>query len=191
VFRVLGTNGAKRNPCAGVMAAAAITAVHSLTASAWGWVAASTPNALLATPSNATERSEPMESTGAMEADEQLRAADPTAPCRPIEAVDRAREQLSTIEAAHRGVTPRGGLRLARLAVEAKLERSIASMTVDLRPGEFAALGDARGRLNQAIIRCQEWEFFGPHDRPEWGWYPSRKIRSSEQSVVVDATAAK
>lgn len=103
----------------------------------------------------------------------------PTAPATPFAALERAGASLQALlERAHHGELSQSALRIARRAVEARLELELAGMATDLRPGEMERLGDARAKLNQIIIRCQEWEFFGPNDRPEWGWYPSRQIRS-------------
>lgn len=109
-------------------------------------------------------------------------------PLTPTHACEAAREDLlRLVDKARRGEISQQGLRLARRAIEARLEIAVARLAIDLRPGEFAELGEARSRLNQAIIRSQEWEVFGPTDRPEWGWYPSRDIRSTDGTVAFGA----
>jgi len=119
-------------------------------------------------------------------------AADPAraVPVTPLQAIEQAREDLAAIVArAHRGELSQRGLRLSRRAIEARLELALASVSVDLRPGEMEMLGEARSKLNQQILRCQEWEFFGPKDRPEWGWYPSRQIRSTDGAIGDGASS--
>ncbi len=111
-------------------------------------------------------------------------------PTTPMAAIERARHDLlSAVASARRGELSQQGLRMARRAIEVRLDLEVSRMDIELRPGEMALLADARSKLNHAIIRSQEWEAFGPADRPEWGWYPSRTVESVEHSITVTAAA--
>jgi hypothetical protein len=36
------------------------------------------------------------------------------------------------------------------------------------------------------VIHSQEFEFFGPEDRPEWGWFPSKAAKGTGSTLIVD-----
>ncbi len=58
-------------------------------------------------------------------------------------------------------------------------------MPVELKPGDLREVNQARAEMNQSIICSQEYEFFGSEDRPEWGWYPSRRVQSTGSTLTV------
>lgn len=88
---------------------------------------------------------------------------------------------------AHSGrITPEQ-LRQRRRRVESRLAGELAESPVDLKPGDLREVSVARAEMNQVIIHSQEFEFFGPVDRPEWGWYPSRNGISTGSTLEVDA----
>lgn len=100
-----------------------------------------------------------------------------SAPVTRVKAVEQAVDALvALVRTAHRGELPQRELRAARLRVERRLARSLAGMPADLRPNDGARFDRAVARLNQIIIRSQEWEAFGARPRPEWGWDPQREI---------------
>ena len=76
-------------------------------------------------------------------------------------------------------------LRRERRRLESKLDRAISDLPVELKPGDLREVNQARAEMNQSVIRSQEYEFFGPEDRPEWGWYPSRRIQSTGSTLTV------
>ncbi|MFZ4722432.1 MAG: hypothetical protein ACOYMI_04705 [Phycisphaerales bacterium] len=76
-------------------------------------------------------------------------------------------------------------LRRERRRLESRLDRALSDMPVDLKPGDLREVSQARAEMNQSVIRSQEYEFFGPDDRPEWGWYPSRRIPSTGSTLTV------
>ena len=76
-------------------------------------------------------------------------------------------------------------LRRERRRLESKLDRALSDMPVELKPGDLREVNEARAEMNQSVIRSQEYEFFGPEDRPEWGWYPSRRIQSTRSTLTV------
>lgn len=76
-------------------------------------------------------------------------------------------------------------LRRERRRLESKLDRAISDMPVELKPGDLREVNQARAEMNQSVIRSQEYEFFGSEDRPEWGWYPSRRVPSTGSTLTV------
>lgn len=76
-------------------------------------------------------------------------------------------------------------LRRERRRLESKLDRTLSDMPVELKPGDLREVSQARAEMNQSVIRSQEYEFFGPDDRPEWGWYPSRRVPSTGSTLTV------
>jgi len=111
----------------------------------------------------------------------------PTAPVAPVTRVDAILSSsdvlLSLVRQAHRGERTPQELRHARLELEASLRRTLASMPAVTRPEDVLLAERAVGRLNQVIIRSQEWEFFGAQPRPQWGWDPQREIRAIEHGI--------
>ena len=93
-------------------------------------------------------------------------------------------EQL--VQKAHGGTITPEQLRKQRMHVERKLDEKLNNAPVAVRAKEQAAVNQARTDLNQQIMRSQEFEFFGAQDRPEWGWYPSRQIKTTGTVVKVD-----
>ena len=77
-------------------------------------------------------------------------------------------------------------LRRERRRLESKLDRALSGMPVELKPGDLREVSQARAEMNQSVIRSQEYEFFGPDDRPEWGWYPSRRVPSTGSTLTVE-----
>lgn len=95
-------------------------------------------------------------------------------------------EQLDAlVTRARDGRIDPGRLRRERRRLESKLDRAISDLPVDLKPGDLREVNQARAEMNQSVIRSQEYEFFGPEDRPEWGWYPSRHIQSTGSTLTV------
>jgi predicted transglutaminase-like cysteine proteinase len=99
--------------------------------------------------------------------------------------VDSTQKLDSLVERAHGGRLDAGRLRRERRRLEARLDRSLADLPVEFRPGELREVNQARAEMNQSVIRSQEFEFFGSEDRPEWGWYPSRKVQSTGSTLTV------
>ncbi len=93
-------------------------------------------------------------------------------------------EQL--VQHAHDGKLTPEQLRIQRTQVERTLEVNLGNSAIAVRAKEQKVVYQARTDLNQQVMRSQEFEFFGPHDRPEWGWYPSRHIQSTGSAVKVD-----
>jgi hypothetical protein len=77
-------------------------------------------------------------------------------------------------------------LRQRRRRLEVRLAGELAVSPMDLKPGDLREISVARAEMNQVIIHSQEFEFFGPVDRPEWGWYPSRLGVSTGSTLEVD-----
>lgn len=181
-FRVLGIR--RSNRCGGgklaVLLAMVLTTALPVPAHGHPWMATSAGTVVVVTTTAPTM----IEVASRPQRHARAQATSPST--TPVEAIESARlDLLGAVAHARRGELSQQALRMTRLAIEARLSLAIARMEIDLRPGEFAALGSARARLNQAIIRSQEWEVFGPKDRPEWGWYPSRDIESTEGGVVA------
>ena len=93
-------------------------------------------------------------------------------------------EQL--VQKAHDGTITPEQLRKQRVHVERKLDEKLNNASVAARAKEQAAVNQARTDLNQQIMCSQEFEFFGAQDRPEWGWYPSRQMKSTGSVLKVD-----
>jgi hypothetical protein len=55
-----------------------------------------------------------------------------------------------------------------------------------MKPGDIREVTVSKAEMNQAVIQSQEFEFFGPEDRPEWGWYPSRRVPGTGSTLQVD-----
>lgn len=87
---------------------------------------------------------------------------------------------------AERGTLSQERLRRERRRVESRIGRALTDAPTDLRPGELAEISAARTEMHQSLIRSQEFEFFGPRDCPEWGWYPSRRAISTSSTLDVD-----
>jgi hypothetical protein len=102
------------------------------------------------------------------------------------EAYMRSVEQLDALVIrAREGRIDPDRLRRERRRLESKLDRAISDLPVELKPGDLGEVNQARAEMNQSVIRSQEYEFFGPEDRPEWGWYPSRRIPSTGSTLTV------
>lgn len=102
------------------------------------------------------------------------------------EAYVRSADQLDALVVRARdGRMAPDRLRRERRRLESKLDRAISDMPVELKPGDLREVNQARAEMNQSVIRSQEYEFFGPEDRPEWGWYPSRRIPSTGSTLTV------
>jgi hypothetical protein len=102
------------------------------------------------------------------------------------EAYMRSAEQLDALVIrAREGRIDPDRLRRERRRLESKLDRAISDLPVELKPGDLREVNQARAEMNQSVIRSQEYEFFGPEDRPEWGWYPSRRIPSTGSTLTV------
>ena len=99
--------------------------------------------------------------------------------------VDSAEQLDALLDRAQSGTLDPSRLRRERRRVEAKLDRRLAALPVDFKPGELRDENHARAEMNQSVIRSQEYEFFGPEDRPEWGWYPSRQVPSTGSTLSV------
>lgn len=116
-----------------------------------------------------------------------------TAPCLAAEENPRrdayidGKEQLDSLVArAERGALSRERLRSERRRVERRLEQRLAQAPAEAKPGEVREASAARAEMNQSVICSQEFEFFGPEDRPEWGWFPSRRIQSVGSHLTVE-----
>ena len=102
------------------------------------------------------------------------------------EAYVQSAEQLDALVARARdGRMDTNRLRRERRRLESRLDRAISDMPIELKPGDLSEVNQARAEMNQSVIRSQEYEFFGPEDRPEWGWYPSRRIPSTGSTLTV------
>lgn len=102
------------------------------------------------------------------------------------EAYVQSAEQLDALVARARdGRMDTNRLRRERRRLESRLDRAISDMPIELKPGDLSEVNQARAEMNQSVIRSQEYEFFGPEDRPEWGWYPSRRIPSTGSTLAV------
>ena len=102
------------------------------------------------------------------------------------EAYVRSAEQLDALVVRARdGRLDPDRLRRERRCLEARLDRAISGMPVELKPGDLREVNQARAEMNQSIICSQEYEFFGSEDRPEWGWYPSRRVQSTGSTLTV------
>lgn len=86
---------------------------------------------------------------------------------------------------AERGDMSQDRLRHERRQVERRVQLRIAEAPTELKPGELHEVSAARAEMNQSVIRSQEFEFFGPVDRPEWGWFPSRAVPSTGSHLTV------
>ena len=93
-------------------------------------------------------------------------------------------EQL--VQKAHDGTITPEQLRKQRVHEERKLDEKLNNAPLAARAKEQAAVNQARTDLNQQIMCSQEFEFFCAQDRPEWGWYPSRQIKSTGSVLKVD-----
>lgn len=103
------------------------------------------------------------------------------------EAYEQSSVQLDDlVDKARVGKVSQEQLRRERRRVEARLERRLDQAPVDMKPGDMREVSVARAEMNQSIIRSQEYEFFGPEDRPEWGWYPSRMVQSTGSTLTVE-----
>ena len=100
--------------------------------------------------------------------------------------VDGKTQLDDLVTRAERGGISQGRLRTERRRVERRVEHRLAESPVELRPGELREVSVARAEMNQSLIRSQEFEFFGPEDRPEWGWFPSRSVRSTGSHLTVE-----
>lgn len=90
------------------------------------------------------------------------------------------------VASAERGGMSQERLRRERRRVERCVVQRIAEAPVEAKPAEMRDVSAARAEMNQSVIRSQEFEFFGAEDRPEWGWYPSRTVRSTGSHLTVD-----
>lgn len=113
-------------------------------------------------------------------------AALPPRAATPINAIEAAAiELVELVRSAHRDEVSPQELRTARVALEARLEATLRRMPRSWSQGDFERLECARAKLNQAIIRSQEWEAFGPVSRPEWGWDPDRaRVEVASDAVL-------
>lgn len=89
------------------------------------------------------------------------------------EAMDRSAAQVDALVAGARdGRLAPAQLRMQRRRVEARLAHELDTMPLELKPGDLRAIAQSRAELNQSLIESQEYEYFGPVARPEWGWFP-------------------
>jgi hypothetical protein len=103
------------------------------------------------------------------------------------EAYEQSAVQLEElVDSARDGRLSQEQLRRERRRVETRLERRLDAAPADMKPGDMREVAAARAEMNQAIIQSQEYEFFGPEDRPEWGWYPSRAVQSTGSTLTVE-----
>lgn len=103
------------------------------------------------------------------------------------EAVVEATDTLGQLVVnAHGGQLTPEQLRDRRIRVERHLDQTLSDAPAATHPKELAEVDKCRTDFNQQIIRSQEYEFFGPNDNPQWGWYPSRQIKSAGTAVKVD-----
>lgn len=103
------------------------------------------------------------------------------------EAYEQSAVQLDElVDKARAGQVSQEQLRRERRRVEARLDHRLGQAPADMKPGDLREVSVARAEMNQAIIRSQEYEFFGPEDRPEWGWYPSRMVQSTGSTLTVE-----
>ena len=79
-------------------------------------------------------------------------------------------------------------LRVVRMSIERSLEIAVAQIPGVTRPEEVPIIERARSRMNQIIIRSQEWETFGSIPRPEWGWDPHRQVIALESERLEGET---
>ncbi|MSR33798.1 MAG: hypothetical protein EXS12_03205 [Phycisphaerales bacterium] len=93
-------------------------------------------------------------------------------------------EQL--VQKGHDGKITQAQLRTQRMLIERRLEASLLQSPIAVRAKEQDAVNHVRTALNQKIMFSQEFEFFGSQDQPEWGWYPSRQIKSAGAVLRVD-----
>lgn len=92
----------------------------------------------------------------------------------------------SFVHSAYRGECSQRDLREARVALESALEVTLGRLEVAFVPGDRQAVDEARAAFRQQIIRSQEWEYFGPVPRPEWGWYPDRVTESEGIALRIE-----
>ena len=103
------------------------------------------------------------------------------------EAYEQSMLQLDGMVAkAQSGKMTQTQLRRERRRLESRLDQRLSQAPVELKPGDVREVAAARAEMNQSIIRSQEYEFFGPEDRPEWGWYPSRQVQSTGSNLTVE-----
>ena len=102
-------------------------------------------------------------------------------------AFERSTEQLDALlRRARDGQLSPEQLRARRRRLEALLNQALSTMPADMKPGDMREVTVSRAEMNQAVIRSQEFEFFGPEDRPEWGWFPSRAAQGTGSTLIVD-----
>jgi hypothetical protein len=86
---------------------------------------------------------------------------------------------------AERGGLSQDRLRRERRRVEQRVALRVSQVATELKPGDLREVSAARAEMNQSVIRSQEYEFFGAEDRPEWGWFPSRRLASTGSHLTV------
>jgi len=124
-------------------------------------------------------------SVGRAQAQTAVFASHGAQPADHAQAIDGAAVKLgSCVRRAHQGALSQRELRATRIAIEATLARTVARLPAITRPEDIVILLLAQSRLNQIIIRSQEWEVFGATPRPEWGWDPERETRAFESGFV-------
>jgi len=102
-------------------------------------------------------------------------------------ALERSTEQLDAlVQRAHDGQLSPEQLRSRRRRLEARLNHELSTLPADMKPGDIREVTVSKAEMNQAVIQSQEFEFFGPEDRPEWGWFPSKAGKGTGSTLVVD-----
>ena len=102
-------------------------------------------------------------------------------------AFERSTEELDgLVQRAREGKLSPEQLRARRRRLEARLSHEVSQLPVEMKPGDMREMTVSQAEMNQAVIQSQEFEFFGPEDRPEWGWFPSRSAKGTGSTLVVD-----
>lgn len=102
-------------------------------------------------------------------------------------ALERSTQELDAlVQRAHDGQLSSEQLRARRRRLEARLSHEVSQLPADMKPGDMHEVAVSQGEMNQAVIKSQEFEFFGPEDRPEWGWFPSTPVQSTGSTLIVD-----
>jgi hypothetical protein len=102
-------------------------------------------------------------------------------------ALERSTEQLDAlVQKAHGGQLSPEQLRARRRRLEARLNHELSTLPADMKPGDIREVTVSKAEMNQAVIQSQEFEFFGPEDRPEWGWFPSKAGKGTGSALIVD-----
>lgn len=102
-------------------------------------------------------------------------------------AFERSTEELDgLVRRARDGQLSPEQLRARRRRLEARLSHEVSQLPVDMKPGDMREVTVSQAEMNQAVIQSQEFEFFGPEDRPEWGWFPTKRAQSTGSTLIVE-----